>query len=213
LLWYGAWRYTDTRQAMDVIGERLVLRCAWRHVELCQAVTRKQGALERRWRLAVGEYRQAVWSNFAWRRVGRARRKYCSSLLSWCVVQLTMILCLDREMLCHERVGSWMASDMWWYERGGSYPVTLTWGYERGRFVCSVLTLRDATCGEVRGWWITCVGLRASRSVEQDYEREVRRGRTMSGQVRVSIMFPSPRLTSCVFWRLQSLGVKVLAMK
>ena len=31
--------------------------------------------------------------------------------------------------------------------------------------------LRDATCGEVRGWWITCVGLRAGKSVEQDYER------------------------------------------
>jgi len=30
---------------------------------------------------------------------------------------------------------------------------------------------RDATCEEVRGWWITCVGLRAGRSVEQDYER------------------------------------------
>jgi len=25
--------------------------------------------------------------------------------------------------------------------------------------------------GEIRGWWITCVGLRAGRSVEQDYER------------------------------------------
>ncbi|QCE04094.1 hypothetical protein DEO72_LG8g2127 [Vigna unguiculata] len=31
--------------------------------------------------------------------------------------------------------------------------------------------LRDATCGEVRGWWITCARLRAGRSVEQDYER------------------------------------------
>ncbi|QCE06061.1 hypothetical protein DEO72_LG9g1070 [Vigna unguiculata] len=30
--------------------------------------------------------------------------------------------------------------------------------------------LRDATCGEVWGWRITCVGLRAGRSVEQDYE-------------------------------------------
>jgi len=31
--------------------------------------------------------------------------------------------------------------------------------------------LRDAACGEVRGWWITCVGLRVGRSVEQDYKR------------------------------------------
>jgi len=31
--------------------------------------------------------------------------------------------------------------------------------------------LRDVACVEVRGWWITCVGLRAGRSVEQDYER------------------------------------------
>ena len=34
-----------------------------------------------RWRLAVSEYRQAVWNSFAWRRVGRARRKCCCSLL------------------------------------------------------------------------------------------------------------------------------------
>jgi len=41
---------------------------------------------------------------------------------------------------------------------------------EVGSYVpCS--RLRDAMCGEVRGWWITCVGLRASRSVQQDYER------------------------------------------
>ncbi|QCD78509.1 hypothetical protein DEO72_LG1g2143 [Vigna unguiculata] len=26
--------------------------------------------------------------------------------------------------------------------------------------------LRDAACGEVRSWWITCVGLRAGRFVE-----------------------------------------------
>jgi len=32
--------------------------------------------------------------------------------------------------------------------------------------------LRDAVCGEVRSWWIMCVGLRAGRSVELDYERE-----------------------------------------
>ncbi|QCE04114.1 hypothetical protein DEO72_LG8g2147 [Vigna unguiculata] len=36
-------RYTDTRQAMYLTGERTVLRCVWRHVELRQAVTRKQG--------------------------------------------------------------------------------------------------------------------------------------------------------------------------
>ena len=31
--------------------------------------------------------------------------------------------------------------------------------------------LRDAACGEVRSWWITCVGLRAGGSIELDYER------------------------------------------
>jgi len=31
--------------------------------------------------------------------------------------------------------------------------------------------LRDAASGEVRSWWITCVGLQAGRSVELDYER------------------------------------------
>jgi len=35
-----------------------------------------------RWRLAVSEYRQAVWNSFAWRPVGRARQKCCCSLLS-----------------------------------------------------------------------------------------------------------------------------------
>jgi len=61
------------------------------------------------------------------------------SFVVWCVVW-AMMLHLDREMLCNERVGSWMVVNMWWYEQGGSYPVTFTWGYERGRFVCSVLT-------------------------------------------------------------------------
>jgi len=41
---------------------------------------------------------------------------------------------------------------------------------EVGSYVpCS--RLRDAACGEVRGWWITYVGLRTGRSIEQDYER------------------------------------------
>jgi len=39
------------------------------------------GALAQRWRLAVSGYRQAIWNSFAWRRVGRARRKSCCSLL------------------------------------------------------------------------------------------------------------------------------------
>jgi len=26
--------------------------------------------------------------------------------------------------------------------------------------------LRDVACREVRGWWITCVGLRAGRSIK-----------------------------------------------
>jgi len=47
---------------------------------LRQAMTRKQWGLGARWRLAGGEYRQAVWSNFAWRRVGWARRKRCCSV-------------------------------------------------------------------------------------------------------------------------------------
>jgi len=42
----------------------------------------KTMSLGGRWRLAVSRYRQAVWNNFAWRRVGRARRKCCCSLLS-----------------------------------------------------------------------------------------------------------------------------------
>jgi len=32
---------------------------------------------------------------------------------------------VDQEMMCHERVGSWMVINTWWYERRGSYPVTL----------------------------------------------------------------------------------------
>ena len=80
---------------------------------------------------------------------------------------------LDQETLCNERVGSWMVVNTWWYERGGSYPVTLVWGYEWvGSYVlCS--HLRDVASGEVRSWWITCVGLRAGRSVEQDYGQVV----------------------------------------
>jgi len=41
---------------------------------------------------------------------------------------------------------------------------------EVGSYV-SCSHLRDAACGEVRGWWITYVGLWAGRSVDQDYER------------------------------------------
>ena len=126
----------------------------------------------------------------------------------------------DQEMLRHEQVGSWMVVNMWWYERGGSYPVTLVWRYERvGSYVpCS--HLRDAACEEVRSWWITCVGLRAGRSVEQDYERggsysrttsgEVRRGKTTSRQVRVSNINPKSKANYlCVvkvekFWGLRS---------
>jgi len=40
---------------------------------------------------------------------------------------------------------------------------------EVGSYV-SCSHLRDVACGEVRSWWITCVGLRVGRSVEQDYE-------------------------------------------
>ena len=31
--------------------------------------------------------------------------------------------------------------------------------------------LRDVVCGKVRSWWITCVGLQADKSIEQDYDR------------------------------------------
>ena len=41
---------------------------------------------------------------------------------------------------------------------------------EVGSYV-SCSRLRDVACGEVCGWWITCVELRAGRSVEQAYER------------------------------------------
>jgi len=53
---------------------------------LRQAVTRKQWGLGERWRLAGGEYCQAVWSSFAWRRVGRARRRRCCSWYSGVVL-------------------------------------------------------------------------------------------------------------------------------
>jgi len=31
--------------------------------------------------------------------------------------------------------------------------------------------LRDSACGKVCRWWITCVGLRADKSIEQDYKQ------------------------------------------
>ncbi|QCE15025.1 hypothetical protein DEO72_LG11g2033 [Vigna unguiculata] len=62
-------------------------------------------------------------------------RDHCTT---WCLaakgVPPAMMLYLDREMLCHERV----------------------------RVSCS--RLRDDACGEVRDWWITCIGLRAGSS-------------------------------------------------
>jgi len=82
-----------------------------------------------------------------------------------------MMRYLDQGMLCHERVCSWMVvtcDDV----SGEAHIQFLSCGdmSEVGSYVaCS--HLRDATCGEVRSWWIACVGLRASRSVEQDYEQ------------------------------------------
>jgi len=67
------------RQAVRLAPGVPVLFGAWRHGVLRQAVTRKQWVWGR-WRLAVSKYRQAVWNSFAWRRVGRARRKRCYSL-------------------------------------------------------------------------------------------------------------------------------------
>ena len=51
------------------------------------------------------------------------------------------------------------------HERGGSYPDTLVWGHERGGSYVPYSHLTDAASGEVRSWWITCVGLRTGRSV------------------------------------------------
>jgi len=73
---------------------------------------------------------------------------------------------VDQEMLCHERVGSWMVVTC----DGMSEEVhtqLLSYGdtSDVGSYV-SCSKLRDAACGEVRSWWITCVRLRADRSVE-----------------------------------------------
>jgi len=55
---------------------------------------------------------------------------------------------------------------------GGVHIQLLSCGVtsEVGLYV-SCARLRDAVCGEVRDWWITCVGLWSGRSIEQDYER------------------------------------------
>ncbi|QCD93594.1 hypothetical protein DEO72_LG5g1669 [Vigna unguiculata] len=70
--WYGAWRSTDSRQAIalargSALSRRLAARCAPLGGD--EKTVRSGG----RWRLAESGYRQAVWNNFAWRRVGRAR--------------------------------------------------------------------------------------------------------------------------------------------
>ena len=81
-----------------------------------------------------------------------------------CVVRIDENV--DQEMLCHEQVGSWR----WLICDGMSREVhtyLLSCGDTsevRSYVPCS--QLRDVACGEVRSWWITCVGLRAGRSVE-----------------------------------------------
>jgi len=45
------------------------------------------------------------------------------------------------------------------------------WENERGGSYVPCSHLRDGASGEVRSWWITCVGLRTGRSVEFDYKR------------------------------------------
>ncbi|QCE01180.1 hypothetical protein DEO72_LG7g2474 [Vigna unguiculata] len=101
---------------------------AWRLAARCAPPggdEKTVGFLGERWRLAGGEYRQAVWSNFAWRRVA-------------------------------------------------------------GRFMDGV------TCDDMSGEGHIKLLSRGETS------GEVRSGRTTSGQGRVSIRFPSPRLTNCV---------------
>ncbi|QCD86917.1 hypothetical protein DEO72_LG3g1446 [Vigna unguiculata] len=70
-----------------------------------------------------------------------------------------------RRCLGHERGGSYPDTLVWGYEWGGSYPDTLVWGHERGGSYVPYSHLTDAASGEVRSWWITCVGLRTGRSV------------------------------------------------
>jgi len=47
----------------------------------------------------------------------------------------------------------------------------LSCGYKRVSSYIPCSHLRDAASGKVRSWWITCVGLRAGRFEELDYER------------------------------------------
>jgi len=124
---------------------------------------------------------------------------------------------LDKEMLCHERVGSWMVVNMWWYERGGSYLDTLAWGYEQGGSYVPCSQLRDAASGEVHSWWIMCVGLRVGRFIEARLRagrfvetrlwvgRFVEAGPRASRFVGASYIL-SPWSTICVNWRLKNLG-------
>jgi len=59
----------------SALSRRLAARCA------PPGGDEKIVGLGERWRLAVSEWRQAVWNSLAWRRVGRARQKRCCSLL------------------------------------------------------------------------------------------------------------------------------------
>ena len=61
---------------------RLAARCAPPGGE------RKIVALERRWRLAVSMYRQAVWNDFAWRRVAEPGENVVVPVLFYLVFEL-----------------------------------------------------------------------------------------------------------------------------
>ena len=69
------------------------------------------------------------------------------------------------------------------------------WGYERVGFYVPCSHLRDVVSKEVYGWWITCVDYERGGPWSWTTSGEVRRGRTMSGQIGGSIGIPKTNLS------------------
>jgi len=140
-------------------------RGAWRQGVLRQAIDSEIGGLGEAWKMAAMVSRQAVCTGIlpsgAWVALGDS-----AAGIGLRVLFVRIDARLRSGDVVPWAVGSWMVVNTWWYERGCSYFDTFVWGYERVGLYVPSSHLRDAASGEVRSWWITCVGLWACRSVE-----------------------------------------------
>jgi len=107
---------------------------------------------------------------FAWRRLGCTRRWCSGSVRSWYILHGLLCWSWSRICLIFSWAGRFMTSDEHVIIWTGRFILWCSRVNEQGGSYVSWSHLRATASGEVRSCWITCVGLRARRFVELDYE-------------------------------------------